>query len=146
LALFAAKMPSPVDTPVLIVGAGISGLILAQVFRKERIPFRIVERKENAEAGGAGWGFTINWSLSLLLEMLPPQLQDRFSDTYVDQEAVKRGELATFPFFDLLSGEMKYEVPSSKRVRVNRDKLRKLLLSEIDVEESGTLSTVIVTH
>ncbi|RFU32245.1 hypothetical protein B7463_g4091, partial [Scytalidium lignicola] len=132
-----------VDCPVFIIGAGISGLTLAQVLRKNGIPFRILERKEHAEAGGAGWGFTINWSLESLMEMLPPELAKRFPETFVDQEAVTRGEDATFPFFDLLTGEMKHEVPRNhKRVRVNRDKLRKLLMTDMNVEWSKGLKDV----
>lgn len=140
-------MASTVDCPILIVGAGIAGLTLAQVLRSNAVPFRLIERKESAEAGGAGWGFTINWSLASLLDMLGPELGSRFDETFVDREAVARGEDATFPFFDVLTGEMKYEVPrNQKRVRVNRDKLRKLLLTDVAVEWSKSLESIDVSN
>lgn len=130
------SMTPSVHTFILIIGAGIRRLILAQIFRKEVIPFHIVERQGNADAGGAEWGFIINWSLPALLEMLPLRLLEKLPDIYVDKEAVARGEDATVPFFDLQNGEMKYQVPPGRRVRVNRNKLRKLLLPGIDVEVS----------
>lgn len=123
-----------VTHPILIVGAGISGLALAQCLKREGIPFRIVERRPETVPGDAGWGFTINWSLAKLLEMLPPNLAARLPETYVDRKAVDAGEDATFPFFNLSTGELLFKVPPGQRVRVNRDKLRKLLRTDLDVE------------
>jgi 2-polyprenyl-6-methoxyphenol hydroxylase-like FAD-dependent oxidoreductase len=120
--------------PILIVGAGISGLALAQCLQEEGIPFRLVERRPEVVPGDAGWGFTINWSLENLVEMLPPSLSARLVETYVDRQAVQDGKDASFPFFNLLTGELLFKVPPGKRVRVNRDKLRKLLRTDLPIE------------
>ena len=40
---------------VLIIGAGISGLTLAQLLRKQGIPFEIFERDANPSARGTGY-------------------------------------------------------------------------------------------
>lgn len=45
---------------VLIVGGGLGGLTLAQVFRKNGIPFEIFERDEHEVARAQGWSLTLH--------------------------------------------------------------------------------------
>jgi 2-polyprenyl-6-methoxyphenol hydroxylase-like FAD-dependent oxidoreductase len=126
-----------VDKPVIIVGAGISGLLLAQYLRKSGISYKIFERDGDLDTRGFGWGLTLHWSLPALKKLLPGGLFDRIPESYVDRAAVENGEPSTFPFFDLSTGELKASTPnalSSERVRVTRDRLRRLLSSGIAVQ------------
>ena len=123
-------------TPILIIGAGISGLTLAQALRKEGIPFQIIEQDDSLLSRSAGWGLTIHWALPAFLDLLPQDLQERLPETYVNQEAVKKGEIGNFAFYDLSSGEARWKVPPNKRIRVSRERLRKLLSIGIDVKAS----------
>lgn len=52
----------------------------------------------------------------------------------MDSEAVKRGEEGQFLLFNLCTGETMEQVPPSRKVRVKREKLRKLLMEGIDIE------------
>jgi len=52
----------------------------------------------------------------------------------VDAEAVQRGETGNFLLFDLQTGEERYRVPPSKRIRVSREKLRRLLMDGLDIQ------------
>lgn len=55
----------------------------------------------------------------------------------MDRAAVERGEVSSFPFYDLSTGELKSAVPvasKDQRIRVTREKLRKLLATGIDVQ------------
>jgi 2-polyprenyl-6-methoxyphenol hydroxylase-like FAD-dependent oxidoreductase len=125
------------DLPVLIIGAGISGLLLAQQLHRLSIPFQIFERDNDFTTRGSGWGLTLHWSLPALRELLPEHLLSRLRDTYVDRAAVERGEDSTFPFFDLTTGEKKGAVPRAgehQRIRVSREKLRQLLATDIDIQ------------
>lgn len=45
---------------VLIVGAGLAGLTLAQSLRKEGITFDIFERDHDVDAHGGGWAIAIH--------------------------------------------------------------------------------------
>ncbi|KAJ4340441.1 hypothetical protein N0V87_002425 [Didymella glomerata] len=143
------------DVPVLIIGAGISGLLLAQQLRQLEIPFQIYERDSSFTARGSGWGLTLHWSLPALHELLPEHLLSRLRETYVDLGAVERGEGSTFPFFDLTTGERKGGVPQAgenQRIRVSRERLRNLLATDIEIQwgksfkELSDYKTAVVAH
>jgi 2-polyprenyl-6-methoxyphenol hydroxylase-like FAD-dependent oxidoreductase len=124
-------------TPVLIVGAGISGLLLAQQLRKLNIPFQIFERDHDFMTRGLGWGLTLHWSLPSLYECLPEDLLNALPKIYVNSAEVERGATSAFPFFDLSTGTLKSSTPTpsgSRRVRVTRQKLRMLLATGIEVQ------------
>lgn len=124
-------MPKP---HILIVGAGIVGLLLAQALKKEGIPFTVFERDPNPDHRGKGWGLTIHWALDTLLSLLPQHIVDRLPESYVNPEAVKRGENGNFLFYDLSTGEAKWQVPAARRIRVSRERLRRLLMEGIEVQ------------
>ncbi|KAI9670081.1 MAG: hypothetical protein M1829_004808 [Trizodia sp. TS-e1964] len=81
----------------------------------------------------------MHWALPAFLALLPPQLVDRLPETYVDQEAMDRGENGNFILFDLSTGDVRWKVPPSKRIRVSRERLRKLLMEGVDVQWSKQL-------
>jgi 2-polyprenyl-6-methoxyphenol hydroxylase-like FAD-dependent oxidoreductase len=134
-------MPSLQD-PVIIIGAGVSGLTLAQACRKKNIPYRIYERDESVTSRGAGWGLTIHWALSTFKALLPDELVSRLSECYVNRGAVEAGEKGSFTFFDLSTVEPRWQVPAAERIRVSREKLRKLLLTGLDVQWSKDFQNV----
>ncbi|KAL7799180.1 hypothetical protein V8C37DRAFT_407538 [Trichoderma ceciliae] len=128
---------------VLIIGAGVSGLLLAQHLKREGIAYRIFERDADLATRGVGWGLTLHWSLPALQSLLPPSLAGRICDeSSVDRWADRRGEASRFPFFNLDSGELKTQTPGavkSARIRVTRERLRKLLAEGIDIEWEKSL-------
>ena len=121
---------------ILIIGAGITGLVLSQALKKQNIPFSIFEREPSASARGGGWGLTIHWALDTLLALLPGHIVDKLPEAYVDPEASGKGENGNFLFFDLRSGEARWKVPPNKRIRVSRERLRALLLEGLDIQVS----------
>ena len=129
-------------SPILIIGAGISGLALAQACRKQNIPYRLFERDTSATQRSAGWGLTLNWSLPTFKSLLPNDILDRLPETYVNKAAVDAGERGSFTFFDLSTGEAKWNVPASERIRVSRERLRKLMLEGLDVEWGKNLTSI----
>ncbi|KAK4183982.1 hypothetical protein QBC35DRAFT_77046 [Podospora australis] len=132
--------------PILIVGSGISGLLLAQHLRKlSDRPFRIFERDTDLATRGLGWGLTLHWSLPALRALLPKDLVSRLPEAYVDRvAAVEEQRASTFPFFDLSTGELKASTPNSSestRIRVTREKFRRLLSTDLDIEWGKAAST-----
>lgn len=126
--------PSPSQSqPTIIVGAGITGLLLAQSLRSHSLPYTLHERDPSATHRGKGWGLTIHWALDDLLSLLPAQLAERLPETFVDPAASAAGDDGNFLFFDLRSGEARWRVPPNRRIRVAREKLRGLLMEGLDV-------------
>lgn len=125
---------------ILVIGAGITGLVLSQALKKQNTPFSLFEREPSASVRGGGWGLTIHWALDTLIALLPRHLVDRLPEAYVDPEASRKGENGNFLFFDLRSGEARWKVPPNKRIRVSRERLRALLLEGLDIQVSPLMS------
>ncbi|KAL8814985.1 MAG: hypothetical protein Q9223_005837 [Gallowayella weberi] len=134
--------PSLQQPHILIIGAGITGLVLAQALKKNGVAFTVFERDSDVAARGRGWGLTIHWSLDTFISLLPQHIVDKLPQVYVDPEASKRGENGNFLFFNLRSGETRWKVPPNKRIRVSRERLRALLLEGLDVQWSKTLTAI----
>ncbi|KAJ5952341.1 uncharacterized protein N7479_010754 [Penicillium vulpinum] len=122
------------NPPILIIGAGISGLVLAQYLQRHDIAFRIFDRDPAIDAHSGGWGLTLHWSLPALRELLPDHIVDRFPETFVNKEASARGDTGRFQFFNLKSGDALYNIPAAERIRVSRVRLRQLLTTGVDVQ------------
>ncbi|KAB8236900.1 FAD-dependent oxidoreductase [Aspergillus alliaceus] len=127
---------------VLIIGAGISGLILAQYLKTSGVPFQIFERDPAVDARSGGWGLTLHWALPALRQLLPAELVARLPETYVNKEAAARGDTGRYQFFDLKSGEALYSVPAAERIRVSRVRLRQLLTTGIEVQWNKSLKDI----
>lgn len=128
--------PSPPEPRILIIGAGITGLTLAQCLKKDSIPFTIFERDPSVSFPRRDWGLTIDWSLDTFLSLLPQHLIDRLPSAYVDPALTARGENGCPRFFDLQTGEARWKMPPLKSIRVSRERLRELLLDGLDVRVS----------
>ena len=109
-------------------------VILAQALKQHDIPFTVYERDPSVSARGRGWGLTIHWSLEAFVSLLPQHLVDKLPEAFVNPSATEKGENGNFLFFDLRSGEARWKVPPSKRIRVSRERLRALLLEGLDVQ------------
>ncbi|KAH0841951.1 monooxygenase [Fonsecaea pedrosoi] len=67
---------------VIIVGAGLSGLALAQGLEKNGIDYVVVDKE--SEPRDRNWGVTIAWSHPLLAQLLPDELYNRLSECQPD--------------------------------------------------------------
>ncbi|KAJ6439680.1 FAD binding domain-containing protein [Purpureocillium lavendulum] len=134
--------------PVIIIGAGISGLLLAQHLLRQGIHFRIFERDHDFATRGVGWGLTLHWALSAAQDLLGEDLFAKLEDTYVDRESVEAGLTSRFPFYDLSTGQRKAatpDIPNNLRVRVTRERLRRLLATGIEIEWRKSFSNFLET-
>ncbi|KAH8688838.1 FAD binding domain protein [Talaromyces proteolyticus] len=136
-------MPSEQQTsPILIVGAGISGLALAQYLHKSKVPFRIFDRDTSIVSRTGGWGLTFHWGLPALQELLPEHLYARLGECNVNPAVTDAG---SYQFLDLKTGDALHAAtfPKTGRLRVIRSKLRTLLSTDINVEWSKRLTGVV---
>ncbi|KAK5089748.1 hypothetical protein LTR70_006590 [Exophiala xenobiotica] len=126
--------------PVVIIGGGLVGLTLAQALKKADIPCTVYERDDPPETGkGGGWAITVHWALQALEYCLPEGIFRRLSDIQVDREQ-GINDTGRFLFLDLASAQPRYEIPPSKRMRVNRKFLSCLLAEGIDIRYGKRLA------
>jgi len=64
----------------------------------------------------------------------PEHLRAQIPQTNVDPDALAEGKIGRFPFFNLVTGETRFENVSEKRVRLQRQRLRNLMLEGLDVQ------------
>lgn len=85
-------MATTSSKPIVVIGAGLVGLTLAQGLKKAGFPFEIYDRDTSLDARPAGWGITVHWSLPSLQACLPQELYDKIPSIQVDPAAGDRGE------------------------------------------------------
>ncbi|CUS12216.1 unnamed protein product [Tuber aestivum] len=126
---------------VLILGAGIVGVTLAQALKKNDIPFTIFERDSGPDARGQGWAITIHWALASLEACLPDHLRERLTDLQVDPE-MGRVDRGNFLFLNAETGEIQHRIPPNRRLRLKRDNFRKLLMEDLAVQWNKKLVNI----
>ena len=75
-----ADSPSRPSKPVIIIGAGVAGLTLAQGCREAGIPFEIYEQLEVSSTRSQGWALSLHWSLNSLEHTIGSELSARLPE------------------------------------------------------------------
>lgn len=70
--------------PIIIIGAGLVGLTLAQALKKAGFPFQIYDRDGSLDERPAGWGITMHWALPALASSLPAEVFAKLPSIQVD--------------------------------------------------------------
>ncbi|KAK4496707.1 hypothetical protein PRZ48_012690 [Zasmidium cellare] len=112
--------------PVIIVGAGIVGLSLANGLKQAGIPFEVYERDAAIDSRGQGWAITIHWALPYLEKLLAPEVLAAVLETEVDPD-VGRNDTGNFLFLNLATLDAKFKIPPAARRRVSRERMRRAL-------------------
>ncbi|MFI5783927.1 FAD-dependent oxidoreductase [Nocardia sp. NPDC051570] len=111
---------------VLVIGAGIGGLCLAQGLKRAGIPCAVYERDESPESRLQGYRLHIDaLGIRALREVLPDELYARFEATSL------RPRPTVVRYDDQLALQSVVEFPEPG-VNVNRMTLRHILLSGLD--------------
>jgi hypothetical protein len=135
---------SEAEFHILIIGAGITGLTLAQALRKRNqenptlkpIAWSIFERDNNVSHRGAGWGLTLHWALEKFLGCLPEDVKEKLPEAYVDKDSLAAGNFGKFTLYNMKTGEKDFETETgaSPRHRFAREKLRGVLMHCLDIQ------------
>ncbi|KAJ4377550.1 hypothetical protein N0V83_000375 [Neocucurbitaria cava] len=130
---------------VLIVGAGTSGLLIAQGLKQASIPFTIFESETTStyQTRPREWGMTLHWGSNHIASCLPPELVERFNEAYADP--LQKPDAATgLPIHNGKTGELIMEMAAEKPYRVSRKKMRNLFKEGIDVQYGKQLENASV--
>lgn len=132
----------PAKPHVLIIGAGITGLTIAQGLKTRNIPFTVFETETRNVSRPREWTMGVHWGLQLLDELLPQHLKNRLPEASVDASL----DYGKYPnnaprIYDGLSGSCMMEVivknedgTPGRDMRVSRRRLRALCAEGIDVQ------------
>ncbi|KAL3441025.1 hypothetical protein BJX65DRAFT_15608 [Aspergillus insuetus] len=124
------------ETPsesIIIIGAGLVGLTMAQGLRKAGFPFEIYDRDSSLDERPAGWGITMHWALPALASCLPEDVFARIPSIQVNpRDGGKEND--HYKFLNLETGTDAFAIPSSVHYRLNRKKFRQLLSTDIPVK------------
>ncbi|CAO3638692.1 unnamed protein product [Cunninghamella blakesleeana] len=126
--------------PVIIIGAGLAGLALAQSLKHQKIPYEIYEREE-CQRNNQGWSMSIHFCLPVLAANVSPD----YFKTIGESVAVNPSnpQDVQFCLIDGKTNEIHVKVDpkdfstkdgqQQEMYRVNRKRFRNWLLQDIDV-------------
>ncbi|KAJ7130632.1 hypothetical protein C8R44DRAFT_66835 [Mycena epipterygia] len=131
---------------VLIVGAGLGGLTLAQSLRKLGVPYLVLERDPSPSARDQGWSIGVSWIIEPLLAGIitsdKPDLRSTCANYTLGHEECLA--LQSSCFVDGTTGRMvqketqKFE--DVQELRVSRGKLRDWLAVGVDIKWGKNMS------
>ncbi|KAF7186548.1 FAD-dependent monooxygenase phnB [Pseudocercospora fuligena] len=128
---------------VVIIGAGVSGLLLAQGLKKNGISFTIYESEESlSHYRPREWGMSIQWALPMLSALLPDKLHERLQTASVDPHYNFPESGNAMPVYNAETGELVKSIPLVKMLRVSRRKMRALCAEGIDVQYGKALKSL----
>lgn len=127
---------------VVISGAGIIGLLLANALKARGIEYVVIDRdvsvlfRENS-----GWAITLHYALDSFRELLPQDKADEIFEAEV-RPGFHLDDRGTFKFINATSGETVVSIPPASRLRVRREQIRRILLRGIDVQWDCKLTNI----
>ncbi|RDW65893.1 FAD-dependent oxidoreductase [Aspergillus mulundensis] len=117
---------------VLIIGAGSTGLALAQGLKMKGIPFTVYDRDASPEARERNWSFGLHWGIEPLRGLVPAhiyaQLEAAQVDPHIDLDDPVTNRM---PLHNGATGDLIMDIQFAKIYRLRRDKFRAMLLTDL---------------
>ncbi|CAI6237373.1 unnamed protein product [Periconia digitata] len=132
---------TPSETHVLIIGAGITGLVLAQALKQSGIRCSIFEKDSSLNVRSNEWTMAIHWSLERLETLLPPGVYANMEKASCNP-AVPIDAGGNYPIIHGETGNILAGVPYKRGLRVPRSKMRALCGEGIPVQYGKHLNEV----
>ncbi|OJD28078.1 hypothetical protein ACJ73_00534 [Blastomyces percursus] len=132
---------SPEKVTVLIIGAGSTGLALAQGLKQANISCIVVERDERLDARSRDWNMGMHWGEAALKSLVCDETWSRLQSVQVDpsQPTAKIDDLR---FVNGESGELISALQVQKFYRLRRSKLRALLAEDLDIRYNASFKNM----
>ncbi|CZR55964.1 related to monooxygenase [Phialocephala subalpina] len=120
---------------VLIIGAGITGLLIAQGLKSAGIKYTVFETSNPDDPRTREWTLGVHYAGTDLESLLPPPLYFRLREAYTDPHHVfpSSGHEST-PVYNTATGEKIHAIPRPDTINVSRRRMRKLCSEGIEVK------------
>ncbi|APA06953.1 hypothetical protein SS1G_04377 [Sclerotinia sclerotiorum 1980 UF-70] len=130
------------DMKVLIIGAGTTGLLIAQGLKKAGISFEIFERlaSANPTERARDWSMALHWGSKHLSTCLPDEIFAKIKSAQCDPYYEKE-TMPPLPFKNAQTGEILLTLPADNLRRVGRQKLRKLFAEGLQIQYNKRLTS-----
>ncbi|KAL3458147.1 hypothetical protein BJX64DRAFT_292412 [Aspergillus heterothallicus] len=131
---------------VIIIGAGTTGLLLAQGLKQAGINAKVYEREtpEMYIDRPREWGMSLHWGTESIKRLLSPDLRDRIREVCTDP-TLPENSFYELPSYAGHTGELLGKTPN-RTLRVARRKMRKLFSEGIDIQYGKHLTAVAMTE
>ena len=127
--------------PILIIGAGVTGLAIAHGLKKHNIPCIIFERDTSLTSRSRDWNMGLHWGASHLQSLIPAETWRQIQSVQVDpHEPTKALDMLRF-----LNGADGVEMGAARIdyfYRLVRSKLRALLAERLDIRYGRKLCSL----
>ncbi|KAF5560475.1 FAD NAD(P)-binding domain-containing protein [Fusarium phyllophilum] len=123
-------------TQVIVIGAGATGLLIAQGLTRSNISVEVFERQsyEKYTERAGTWGMALHWSTPNVEACLPPELFAQLHTAQTDPWTVLSDDHAkTIPMVNGKTGELLTYVKAEGPRRVHRGRLRDLFRTGVNV-------------
>ncbi|TKA80706.1 hypothetical protein B0A55_03701 [Friedmanniomyces simplex] len=129
---------------VLIIGAGTTGLLLAQGLKQAGINAIICERDlgERYKTRPREWGMTLHWASEAIARVLPPELRERIHEACCDPYYRPAEEDADLVHYAGHTGEPLFKTPAANAMSVSRSKMRRLFSEGLDIKYGRRLDRI----
>ncbi|PGG97983.1 hypothetical protein AJ80_09605 [Polytolypa hystricis UAMH7299] len=128
------------DLHIIVIGAGITGLLLCQGLKRAGIRYSLFERDVAMNYRSNEWTMAIHWARPLLKDILPEEIFNRLPEIACNPVAGVHSGL--YPIIHGETGGLITGVPYTEGLRVPRSKMRGLSAEGVDVQYGKTLVDV----
>ncbi|KAI1477939.1 FAD/NAD(P)-binding domain-containing protein [Daldinia eschscholtzii] len=118
------------DLPILIIGGGCNGLILAHALNRNGIRSIVFERDETIVSRRVYWGIGLHWATALLESLLGEERWKHIDQAMVDPY-MKPAPVEYMPILNGKTGELLAKKPVENLRRVLRSRLRTFAAEEL---------------
>ncbi|KAM3077626.1 hypothetical protein ACMFMG_006956 [Clarireedia jacksonii] len=134
---------------VLIIGAGTTGLLIAQGLKKSGISFEVYERSASADYSDRArdWSMALHWGSTNFESCLPEEILSNIGALQTDEYYHDlHGQMPPVPVTDGATGELLMHVSSTGLRRASRRKMRNLFATGLDIHWGMKVTSIDVTE
>ncbi|KAM3558256.1 hypothetical protein ARSEF4850_004685 [Beauveria asiatica] len=131
------------DKPVVvIIGAGLTGLLAAQGLKQNGFRAIVVEKEEGIDARPREWTMLVHWAMPIFQRLVPENILQNLDDALCNPHLEFDAQVETLPCYNGVTGKLLFCSPTPGARRVSRRRLRALLARDVDIRWGMSLKRI----